>query len=117
MDSRLIGAWGEAEAARFLRKKGWKILGMNYRTRMGEVDIISSKSGVVAFVEVKTRRGTDHGEAKEFVTLRKQARVRLAAEDWLTKNETGLQPRFDVVEVYRRPDGTAEVNHIEDAFQ
>lgn len=117
MDSRFIGAWGEAEAARFLRKKGWKLLGMNYRTRMGEVDIIASKAGFVAFIEVKTRRDAEHGEAKEFVTARKQTRVRLAAEDWLTKNETGLQPRFDVVEVYRRPDGKAEVNHIENAFQ
>ena len=45
MDKRLTGAWGEAEAARFLRKKGYKLLGMNYRTRMGEVDIIAQKGG------------------------------------------------------------------------
>ena len=117
MDKRLTGAWGEAEAARFLRKKGYKLLGMNYRTRMGEVDIIAQKGGFLAFVEVKTRSGAAHGEAKEFVTARKQARVILAAQDWLGKNETELQPRFDVVEVYKRADGSAEVNHIENAFE
>ena len=116
MDRRLTGAWGEAEAARFLRKKGYKLLGMNYRTRMGEVDIIAQKGGFLAFVEVKTRSDAAHGEAKEFVTARKQERVRLAAQDWLTKYGTELQPRFDVVEVYRKPSGSAEVNHIENAF-
>ena len=111
MDRRLIGA------ARFLRKKGYKLLGMNYRTRMGEVDIIAQKGGFLAFVEVKTRSDAAHGEAREFVTARKQERVRLAAESWLAANETELQPRFDVVEVYRRTNGSAEVNHIENAFQ
>lgn len=117
MDKRLTGAWGEAEAARYLRKKGYKLLGMNYRTRMGEVDIIAQKGEFLAFVEVKTRSDAGHGEAKEFVTARKQARVILAAQDWLGKNETQRQPRFDVVEVYRRADGSAEVNHIENAFE
>lgn len=119
MDRRLIGAFGEAEAAKYLKKHGYRLLGMNHRTRHGEVDIIASKGGFVAFVEVKTRCEMEHGEAREFVTGRKQSRVRLAAEDWLIKNETELQPRFDVIEVYYDPakNKVLEMNHIENAFE
>ena len=71
------------------------------------------------FVEVKLRRDDQHGEAREFVTARKQQRVMAAAQFWLSQHETELQPRFDVIEVYapRGEDGPVKVNHIENAFQ
>ena len=73
----------------------------------------------MVFVEVKTRRDDRYAQAREFVTGKKQARIRASAEIWLEKNDTALQPRFDVIEVYapagmdtRRP----EIIHLEDAF-
>ena len=68
---------------------------------------------------MKLRTSSAYGEAKEFVDRRKQARIRLTAELWLSEHETNLQPRFDVIEVYA-PNGekTARpvIYHWEDAF-
>ncbi|MBQ4426754.1 MAG: YraN family protein [Oscillospiraceae bacterium] len=118
-DKKLIGRWGEALAADYLRKKRYKILGMGYSTRFGEVDVIAEKDGVVAFVEVKTRKDATHGEAREFVTKSKQRRVIAAASMWCAQYGEDRQPRFDVIEIYA-PEGELtkkpEINHIENAF-
>ena len=55
MDSRLLGAFGEREAARLLRKKGYKILERNFEASQGEIDIIAKDNKELVFVEVKTR--------------------------------------------------------------
>lgn len=115
----LLGAWGEAAAAEYLRKKRYEIVAMNYRCRYGEIDVIARSRKFLVFVEVKMRASDAFAEAREFVDSHKQQRLRTAAELWLSQNETTLQPRFDVVEIYA-PDGTATgkpiINHIEDAF-
>ena len=121
MESKaLIGAWGEDQAAIYLKKKRYRLIGRNFRVRGGEIDLIAEHRGFLVFVEVKTRQDDSHGEAREFVDFRKQERLRLAAAHWLAAHETELQPRFDVVEVYA-PLGTAtkrpEIRHLEDAFQ
>ena len=118
MDKQSLGQFGEEQAARYLRRRFYTILARNYRCRFGEIDLIANRGGVLAFVEVKLRRDDAHGEAREFVTVRKQQRVLAAAELWLSQNETALQPRFDVIEVYapRGADGPVRINHIENAF-
>ena len=116
---KLLGAFGEAAAAEYLRKKRYEILGMNYRCREGELDIIARQAKTVVFAEVKLRKNSAFAQAREFVTPAKQRRVIAAAEDWLQRHPTDLQPRFDVLEVYA-PEGTqtAEpvVRHWENAF-
>ena len=118
-DTRLLGRWGEAAAADYLRKKGYRLLGLNYRTRRGEIDLIASKGRYLVFAEVKLRRSNAFAEAREFVTPAKQRRLIAAAEEWLQQNDTGLQPRFDVLEVYA-PEGTQThdplIRHWENAF-
>ena len=79
---RELGDWGEEKAARYLRRKGYRILDRNFSCRQGEIDIIAEKSGVVAFVEVKLRKNADFAQAREFVTARKQARILAAARLW-----------------------------------
>ena len=118
MEQRKLGQVGEEQAARYLRRRFYTILERNYRCRFGEIDLIARRGGVLAFVEVKLRRDESHGEAREFVTARKQQRVMAAAELWLSQNETQLQPRFDVIEVYapRGEEGPVRINHIENAF-
>lgn len=119
MDVRLLGRWGEAQAAEYLRKKKYKILAMNVRCRFGEVDLVAEDKKYLVFVEVKLRKNADFAAPAEFVTGKKQARVRAAAEFWLSANENTKQPRFDVVEIYA-PNGADEhnirINHLENVF-
>ena len=118
--ARLLGAFGEDAACRYLQKKGYKLLARNFTCRMGEVDIIAQKGRFVVFAEVKLRKNADFGQAREFVTAAKQRRIITAAEMWLMQNKTELQPRFDVIEVYA-PEGQetkkTEIHHLEDAYQ
>lgn len=119
-DKKLLGAFGEDTAERYLRRHGYKIIGRNFSCRFGEIDIIAQKGKYLAFVEVKMRKNADFGAAMEFVTPAKQRRVIAAAEFWLLSNRIQKQPRFDVIEVYA-PEGLMtkkpEIHHIEDAYQ
>lgn len=115
----LTGPWGEALAAEYLRRKRYRIEAMNYRTRLGEIDIIASNRQYLVFCEVKLRKSADFAAAREFVDARKQQRLRTTALLYLSQHETPLQPRFDVIEIYA-PDGTQthrpQITHMEDAF-
>ena len=118
--NNIAGAWGEAVAARFLQEKHYKLLGTNYRTRFGEIDLIAADRKFLIFAEVKLRKSDRFAEAKEFVDHRKQERLRMTASIYLDQHPTGLQPRFDVIEIYA-PLGVdtknPKINHLEDAFQ
>ena len=118
--NNLVGAWGETVAAAYLRKKKYKLLAAGYRTRFGEIDLIASDRKYLLFVEVKLRKSGEFAQAREFVDVHKQARLRATAEMYLSRFPTKLQPRFDVVEIYA-PQDTAtehpEITHLEDAFQ
>lgn len=118
--SKLSGAWGEALAAEYLRKKRYKIVAAGFRSRFGEIDLIAQDKKYLVFVEVKLRKSGDFARAMEYVDKRKQDKIRVTASLYLSENPTKLQPRFDVIEIYA-PEGTAtvhpEINHMEDAFQ
>lgn len=116
-DKKLLGRSGEAAAAEYLKRRKYRILGLNYSCRFGEIDVIAADRRYVVFVEVKQRKNADFAAPREFVTPAKQRRLIAAASLWLQNNETELQPRFDVIEVYA-PGGKAEtINHIENAFE
>ena len=102
----LLGAWGEAQAAEYLRKKRYEIVAAGYRSRFGEIDLIVKNKKYLVFVEVKLRKSDDFAQAKEFVDRRKQDRIRITASMYISLNPTNLQPRFDVIEIYA-PEGTA----------
>ncbi len=116
----LSGAWGEALAAEYLRKKRYKLQAAGYSCRFGEIDLIVADRKFLVFVEVKLRKSPDFARAMEYVDRRKQDRIRMTASMYLSENPTSLQPRFDVIEIYA-PEGTAtvrpEIYHMEDAFQ
>ena len=63
---------GEALAVRRLKKAGYKIIETNYRTRLGEIDIIAKDKDTIVFVEVKSRRSVHFGNPKQAITLQKQ---------------------------------------------
>lgn len=114
------GAWGERQAAAYLRRKHYRIITTGYSCRFGEIDIIASCRGYLVFVEVKLRKSDRFAQAMEFVDSRKQQRLITTASIYLAENPTELQPRFDVIEIYA-PDGIQtkkpQINHLEDAFQ
>lgn len=118
-DSRLLGRWGEALAAQLLREKGYRVVASGWRCRFGELDLVAQGGGFLVFAEVKLRKNAAYGSAGEFVDRRKRERLRTSAQLYLAQNPTGLQPRFDVIEVYA-PQGVGtnspEIRHIEDAF-
>lgn len=119
-ESKLTGRWGEALAAKYLEKKKYTVIACNYACRYGEIDLIVQNKTYLVFVEVKLRKSDSFAKASDFVDARKQNRIRMTAELYLSQHETELQPRFDVVEIYA-PEGTEtkkpKITHMEDAFR
>ena len=114
--NKLTGSLGETAAAEYLRKKRYRIVGMNYACRYGEIDLIAETREHIVFVEVKSRKSAAFAEAREFVTSAKQRRIAATAELWLMQNPTEKQPRFDVIEVYQDEGIVRSIHHIENAF-
>ena len=102
--NNLTGAWGEALAAEYLRKKRYEILASGYRCRFGEIDLIVKNRKFLVFVEVKLRKSAEFARAREFVDAKKQERIRTTASLYLAQNPTNLPCRFDVIEIYA-PEG------------
>ena len=116
MNNRAYGDLGEELARRYLASKGYEIVESNYRTRRGELDLISRHADTLVIVEVKLRRGTAYGTPLEAVTPRKQQAIRLMAEEYLAEKSPEFQSlRFDVVGILLHGERT-DITHIQDAF-
>lgn len=119
MNANETGRLGEQAAADYLRRGGCEILAANFRTRLGEIDIVASDVRYLMFVEVKTRRAGSLVAPREAVDAHKQRRLILAAEEYLVRHPTRLQPRFDVIEVETEPAAefrVRSIRRIADAF-
>ena len=114
------GGKGERLTADYMRRRGLTVIKRNYQCRYGEIDIIAESKEYIIFTEVKTRREDSLVSPAESVTVSKRRKIILTAEDFLSKYETELQPRFDVAEVtvFRKPDGSDgyRLNYMENAF-
>jgi len=112
-----LGKEGERAAAEYLRRKGYRVIEENYRTRRGEIDIICEQTGSIIFVEVKTRKSLSFGHPEEAVDSRKRKKMAEIALDYLTeKNLNGkVDCRFDVVAITLKD--SKIVSHIMDAFR
>lgn len=120
-NTTLVGKWGEALVGKWLTKHGYRLLATGFRCRMGEIDLIAQKRTVLAFVEVKLRKNDHFSAAMEQVTVKKQQRIKITAEYFLSQHPeyADCQCRFDVAEVYA-PEGMEtkqpKLNYIEQAF-
>ena len=116
--ANINGVNGETIAAKFLVKKGYDIVALNYRCRYSEVDIIAEKDEYIVFAEVKTRSENAMIMPSEAVTKQKQKKIISAASLYLSASKTEKQPRFDVIEVFlpKNPFKKSKVKHIENAF-
>jgi len=114
-----LGRWGEHHAARFLERRGWRILARNHRFGRREVDLVVRRDGLLAFVEVKTRAGEGFGSPTEAITWRKRREIEAVAAHYLaSRSVTGLAVRFDAVAVTLLPGGRgARVEHVPDAWR
>ena len=99
MNTRTLGADKEAVARQFLEDKGYVILESNFRSKMGEIDLIAKEKGYLVFIEVKYRSNTTKGLPQEAVDFRKMKRIVNTAKYYLLcKGYSEYTPaRFDVV--------------------
>ncbi len=83
MTSVSTGRRAEAAAAVYLQADGLTILAQNWRTRWCEIDIVAQKAKTIYFIEVKYRKANWQGTGLEYITPRKLAQMRFAAEFWV----------------------------------
>lgn len=111
------GQWGERLATTFLEKNGYSILSLNWRYRRAEVDIIArTPSGIIVFVEVKTRSSDLFGQPEDFVTLAKQRLLLSAAAAYMEEHGHDWEIRFDIISVFRHSNQDYEIKHLQDVF-
>jgi len=115
---KLFGDRGERLAARFLRRRGYRIVARQSRNRIGEIDIIAEDGDWIVFVEVKTRSHGDKGHPAEAVTAAKQRQLTRAALAWLkTRGLLGRRIRFDIVAITWRSGVEPQIEHLQHAFE
>jgi putative endonuclease len=110
-----IGALGEQLAAEHLNALGLRVLTRNWRCRHGELDLIAEdpSTGVVVFVEVKTRSSDQFGGLAEAVTAGKVRRLRRLAGLWLANQDARWAAiRIDVIGVRIGRRRTPEITHL-----
>ncbi|MDD4291713.1 MAG: YraN family protein [Clostridia bacterium] len=111
--NRAKGNRGEDIAAAYMKKRKMKVLCRNYRTRVGEVDIVARDGDVLVFTEVKMRSRDDYGGGRAAVNRAKQQKIIKTAKLYIIEHAVSdLTPiRFDVAELFGD-----EIEYIEDAF-
>lgn len=112
-----LGRLGEKLGARFVRRKGFRILARNYVSPAGEIDLVALDGEQIAFIEVKTRRDDAVAMPEDAVNVHKQRRITAAARFFLLQTGAQNRPsRFDVLAVLLRDGRKPEVEHFVDAF-
>jgi putative endonuclease len=111
-----FGELGERIAERWLRDRGWRVVQRRFRTGHRDIDLVVERDGVIAFVEVKARRGNEFGGPVEAVNWRKQRELGRSARVWVARHGRSTDAyRFDVVGVLVEGD-RVRVRHVEGAF-
>ncbi len=114
---KLFGAKAEKQAVAFLKKNGYKIIEKNYRTKLGEIDIIAKERDTLVFVEVKARKTKDFGNPKSAVTPKKMKKISMVALEYIKTIAYENKPaRFDVVAICYA-DGREQIEIIKNAFE
>lgn len=112
-----FGAAGEDLAAMYLKRKGYRILERNARTRVGELDLVCQIGRTLVFVEVKTRTSVAFGHPEESITHAKQQHLVRAAHAYVS-GHTAFRTtpfRIDVVAITMRPSADPEILHMPNA--
>ncbi|MEY2916373.1 MAG: hypothetical protein RIS73_87 [Bacteroidota bacterium] len=110
------GATGESMAVKHLAKEGFAILHQNWRYGYWEVDIIASKSDVLHFIEVKTRRSKKFGHPEDAVSKKKIQNLINASEEYLFQFPQWKRIQFDILSITILKNEPVEYFFIEDVF-
>ena len=111
-----FGEVGERIAERWLRRQGWRIVQRRFRSGRRDIDLVAEREGVVAFVEVKARKGERFGDPVEAVNWRKQRELARSAKVWIDRHGRPEESyRFDVIGVLMHGEAV-RVRHVTDAF-
>ncbi|HEX6600610.1 MAG TPA: YraN family protein [Gemmatimonadaceae bacterium] len=111
-----FGELGERIAERWLRRQGWRIVQRRFRSGHRDIDLVAERDGLVAFVEVKARRGQRFGDPVEAVNWKKQRELGRSARVWIARHGRAPEAyRFDVIGVLVAGP-RVRVRHIENAF-
>ena len=114
-DNKITGDLGEDMAKEYLLENNYVILEKNFRTRIGEIDLIVRDKDIIVFVEVKTRKSLHFGYPHEAVDRRKMHKIIRVSEQYIAyKGTENTQYRFDIIEVFLNQ--RDKINHIKDAF-
>ena len=114
---QVFGKNNESLAVFYLKRQGYRIVEQNYRTRMGEIDIIAKDKETIAFVEVKSRSSVSFGNPKYAVTLQKQRKISKVALQYLkSTHQSHVRARFDVVTIFSNS-GRDTIELIKNAFE
>lgn len=116
---RCLGWQGEAAAADYLLRLGYRIVAQRLRSQLGEVDLVALDGQTIVFVEVKTRQHAGQGQPGEAVDLEKRRRLTRLARAFLKRRGLlGRPARFDVIAVIW-PQGTSrpQIEHLPNAFE
>lgn len=118
MNKSDLGSFGEDVAAHRLRSKGYHILERNWRSSVGEIDLIAVHEGCIIFVEVKTRTSDFFGTPEEAITSKKRTRMLGTAQRYLSnKKISDINWRVDVVAVVcDRKGKVSRFDHYEDVI-
>jgi len=119
MDRKSVGAAGELIAQNYLKKKGYRIIETNFRTRYGELDIVAKNNNTLVFVEVRTKTGVSFGSPEESITPTKSRHLAAAAYIY-QQHHKGLPEswRIDFIAVVLDDFGKLiRINHIESAIE
>lgn len=111
-----LGGAGEEFAARHLVEEGWRILARRWRAAGREIDLVAERDGLVALVEVKTRRAGGLVPPSAAVDWRKRRQLAAAGAAAACRWSAARGLRFDVIGVTWSPAGP-EIDHLEDAFR
>lgn len=111
-----LGRAGELVAADFLRRRGWEVIGHDFRARGGEIDLVCRRGNRLLMVEVKTRGADRWGAPEASVTPAKQARLKRAAQDYRRLNAWRGQITHGVVAITVGDDRRPRIEFFEDAF-
>ncbi len=112
-----LGVRGETLAWQYLRREGFSLRDKNYRSRLGEIDVVAEKKGRLYFIEVKTRSGLERGSGAESVTREKQRRLARLADAYLQKKrKTDVPVSFAVISILWPPSQEPQIRWIDNAF-
>ena len=118
MSNKSLGTFGESLARQYLQSQGYQILEVNFRNKLGEIDLIAQDGKTICFVEVKTRQNLAQGQPYEAITPWKIRKLTQMATFYLKHKFRTLEilSRFDVISIVQGNDNSTKIEHIKNAF-